>query len=299
MYIDKEEIEMLNRMILPAVVIVLSSLSVTGCGDAMSDSPEGTVRTVFNELENNNAGVIWDAMPASYQSDVESLIHDAAAKIDADVYDKALVIANKAVDVLKDKRDFILGLPMLQQGLLAMVIRDQEELKKNWNDIVEIVDLIASSELETHDSLKSLDVDDFLSGTGSKIMVQLETLSKLTANPEMAATWDKFGNVEVNVKSTDGDKAVIELKYEGEDPVTMAMVKVEGKWVPEDIASDWKRGVEETKAEIAQMTSFMTAEQKTNALAQMAEIETIVDQLAKAETQEEFNKIVMSFMGGM
>lgn len=291
---------MLNRMILLTSVLVLSSLIAIGCGGAsVPDSPEGTVLTVAKELADNNPGVLWNAMPASYQSDVETLIHDAASKIDAEVYDKAFVIVNKAVDVLKDKRDFILGLPLLQQGFLAMMIKDQKELKDNWNEFVDVVDILAKSELKTLDSLKSLDVGDFLNGTGGKLMGQFEKLAQLAADPSMGETWDKLGAITVDVKSTEGDKAEIEFKVKDESPETLTMVKVEGKWVPEDMAKDWKKNIDRMKADIAEMTAGMSTEQKTTMLAQMAGVEQIVDQLAKAETQEEFTQIVMSQMGGM
>jgi len=291
---------MLNRMILLTSVLVLSSLIAIGCGGtSVPDSPEGTVVTVAKELANNNPGVLWDAMPASYQTDVETLVHEAAAKIDAEVYDKAFVIANKAVDLLKDKKDFILGLPLLKEGFVAMMIKDQNALEDNWNDIVDVLEILTTSDLETLDSLKSLDVGDFVATTGGKLMGQFQKLSDLATDPTMAETWDKLASVDVEVKSTEGDKAVIEIKVEGEDPETMTMVKVEGKWIPEDMAKDWKENIEEMKANVAEMTAGLSADQKTNMLAQMAGVEQIVDQLAKAETQEEFTQIVMSLMGGM
>ncbi len=291
---------MLNRTILLTSVLVLSSLIAIGCGGAsVPDSPEGTVLTVAKELAGNNPGVLWDAMPASYRTDVETLVHDAAAKIDAEVYDKAFVILNKAVDVLKDKRGFILGLPLLQQGFLAMMITDQEELKDNWNEIVDVFDILASSELETLDGLKSLDVGDFLNGTGGKLMAQFEKLAQLASDGPMKLTWNELEGITVDVKSTEGDKAVIEVTVEDKGPETLTMVKVEGKWVPEEMARDWKKNIEEMKAQVAEMTAGMSTEQKTTMLAQMAGVEQIVDQLAKAETQEEFTQIVMSLMGGM
>lgn len=291
---------MLNRMTLAGLALLLSSLVAAGCGGtSVPDSPDGMILTVAEELANNNPAVLWDAMPAGYQSDIETIIHDAAATMDAEVYDKVFVIANKVVDVLKEKRDFILGLPLLKEGFVAMMITDQEELKNNWNEIVDVVEILTTSDLSTLDSLMSLDVGDFLGGTGGDLMAQFEKLSTLYADPSMAGTWDKFKSVEVDVKSTEGDKAVVEIKVEGENPETMELVKVEGKWVPADIARGWEQDMADMKAQIAQMTSTMTPAEKTNALAKLAGVEQIIDQLAKAEMQEDFTQIVMSLMGGM
>lgn len=289
------------RLSFTMTCLAILALIAAGCGGSagVPDTPDGTVLAVAEEMANNNPGVLWDAMPSSYQDDVESVIHDAAAKMDAEVYDKGFVILEKLVEVLKDKRDFILSHPMVQSTLMAMSLTNQEELKQNWDEIVEFVAILAASEIRNLDSLQTIDVGAFLDGTGGKLMSQIEKISQISSDTEFAKTWDKFKNVEVDVKSTEGDKAVIEVKTEGEAPWTGTLVKVEGKWIPEDVARDWKKNMDELKAQVAGWSGMMGAEQKTMMMAQMAGIEAVLDQLAKAETQEEFNQAIAGLMGGM
>ena len=158
------------RLSLSIPCLAVLALIAAGCGGAadVPDSPDGTVLTVAHELGNNNPGVLWDAMPASYQDDVEGVIHDAAAKMDAEVYDKAFVILKKLVGVLEDKRDFILDHPMMNEGFIAMMLKDRKEVEKYWDDIVELVDILAASEISKLESLQSIDVGAFLGGTGGR-----------------------------------------------------------------------------------------------------------------------------------
>ena len=243
-----------------SALLLIATVAV-GCGGSVSvpDTPDGMMNTVVKELSNKNPGVLWDAMPASYQTDLESIVHEAAGKMDAEVYDKAFVVLNKALDVLKNKKDFILGLPMLQSPMFPV---KGDDLKANWDGVVDVLSILASSDLKSLSSVKSLDVGDFLRSTGGKLMKRAEELTALSPDPEMKKVWTILNTFNAEIVSTEGDTAKIKISAEGEKPDEIDMVKVEGKWVPKDMAEGWKNFIEEMKQNLAGMTGGMIKAEK-------------------------------------
>jgi len=103
----------------------------------------------------------------------------------------------------------------------------------------------------------------------------------------------------VEVLSSEGDKA--KLKITGGDGKVeeVEMAKVEEKWLPADMVKDWKAELEKANAQVDGMAGDMMKAQKPMYLARMAGFESILDQLDKASSQEEFNAAVMGLMQGM
>ena len=120
-----------------------SGTATTGSGAiAIPDSPDGTITTIATAMADHRPRVVWDAMPASYQADVQSVVNTFAQEMDAELYDQGFVVAQKMVNVLKTKKDFILG---MEGSPLDMMIPPGEKanLEANWDGIVEVLEGLA------------------------------------------------------------------------------------------------------------------------------------------------------------
>ncbi|MCX9080156.1 MAG: hypothetical protein OIN84_19510, partial [Candidatus Methanoperedens sp.] len=203
--------------------LAIAFLSLTACcwvvgctaksAPSVPATPEGTVETVAKALADKQPGVIWNALPASYQKDVNGLIQLFAQKMDKEVYDKSFEVLNKAIKVLGDKKDFILGHPMLAEGPMK-----KDELKQNWDSVVGMFRTLTGSEIRTLASLKSLDVGKFLSGTGAKIMAQASQVSKAAKDDEMGKALDKLSKIKVEVVESGADAAKLRVTMPDETP---------------------------------------------------------------------------------
>ena len=77
-----------------ALGLTAGALLLTGCGKkaeeaaavTIPDAPDAAIQTVITEFAKGNGGILWQAMPASYQSDVNTLAQLAGSKIDPEVY---------------------------------------------------------------------------------------------------------------------------------------------------------------------------------------------------------------------
>ena len=75
-------------------------------------------------------------------------------------------------------------------------------------------------------------------------------------------------------------------------PKEIVMVYYQNKWLPEEMVDNWHKEIDEAKKEINQKVTLIKPEEKPKLLAMMAALESILDQLAQAESQTEFNNIL-------
>lgn len=282
-------------MLRPTLVgVVFATLFVlVGCTKestpSLPSTPEGTVETVAKAIADKKPGIVWVALPPSYQQDITGFVRTFAEKMDKEVYDKTFVVLGKAIKVLKDKKDFILGHPMLQGGQVNMA-----EAKANWDSVVGLLETLTESEINSIDSLKTLNIGEYVATTGAKLMSQAADLSKLTPEDEMGQGLDKLAKLKIEVLSSDGDNAKLRLTLADEPPEDVELVKVEGKWVPKDLADEWALGMEKLREGLDEMKM---GERKAQMMMMLGGVEGAMDSLLAAKTQEEFNQAFMQTMG--
>ena len=104
-----------RKIILPGAA--LSALFFTACGggdtpaEASQDAPKEVaeltipsdpavaIETIAKELASGNGGILWKAMPASYQTDLNEIAKLAGTKVDAELYDKSFSLLGRLVEV--------------------------------------------------------------------------------------------------------------------------------------------------------------------------------------------------------
>lgn len=279
-----------------AAVAAVACVALLGCGSSdpiVPSTPDGTVTAVAAALADGKPQVLWTAMPASYQKDVTGLIRAFADKMDADIYDKGWGLAKKLVKVLREKRAFILASPAMAQGGI-----DKVKAEAQWDTLVGALDALVNSEVSSVAGLKSVDVGDFLRNTGSKLMSAASKGSQLTPddkyNKEFVA---KLRGVKAEVVSSEQDKATLKMTVPGEEPKTEEFVRVEGRWVPKEIADGWSKAIADLRKSLDEMSGDALAKKKPQILAMLGAAEPMLDQFLKAETQEQFNQVIAQTMG--
>ncbi|MEQ8855404.1 hypothetical protein [Gimesia sp.] len=264
---------------------------LSGCGSSAQQAgpPEGpaeSMQYLMQGVADQKMEVVWEFLPASYQSDVNGLAHQFADKMDPEIYNEMFAIAQRVAKLLQDKKEFILKNEMLESPKTS-----PEEVAKYYDPSVDILASLANSDLSTIEKLKTFDGGKFLSTSGSQIAKDFATISGLMPQKEGDPGFiEKLKQAKVTVVSEEGDQANVKIEVPGEKTKEEVMVKVEDKWIPQTLAKNWKSKIDSAKQSLDKLKPEDMAAQKTQAMAGFKQLNATLAQLENAKTEKEFNE---------
>ena len=281
--------------------VVLTLMVVIGCGGGVGaqltipDSPDGTVRVVLDGLVQHHPEVVWRALPVSFQQDVTDLTTDFADTVDPAVFDRAVAVARKSIVVLQSKKDLILDSATLKKSQV-----DAQTVDAFWESAVHMLDALLASEVADLLTLREIDVEAFLATTGATIM---DHASELPAENEEMENFSQrvaaFEQAEVELINEDGDHAVVLLTVPDEDPIELRLIRVEDRWIPVELASQWPQAVAEAGARIQMLNSDEAARTRVQVLFGIGIVEGFIDQIDQMETSDEIDDLIGGFLGNV
>jgi hypothetical protein len=277
--------------------LAASVLLLNGCGKkaevaaavTIPDAPDAAIQTVINEFAKGNGGIIWQAMPTSYQTDVSYLLHLAGSKIDPELYDKSFATIARLAEVIDQQQALILNSSFMQ-GRSA---EEMAQLEAALPSIVGLLGAITSSELASSTGLLNFNGQDFFDTTVSQLIQYAETLGQLAGEESMLSN---YMNTVVTVVEADDLQATLLTTVPGKEPVEQAFSKVEQRWVPSEMASDWVAKIAEATAELEATSMQDIAANKPQIMSVLTMIDGVLAQIAAAETQEQFDQSLKGAM---
>lgn len=264
---------------------------LSGCGSSTQQAgpPEGpaeSMQYLMQGVADQKMEVVWEFLPASYQSDVNGLAHQFADKMDPEIYNEMFAIAQRVAKLLQDKKEYILKNKMLESPKTS-----PEEVAKYYDPSVDILASLANSDLSTIEKLKTFDGGKFLSTSGSQIAKDFATISGLMPQKEGDPGFtEKLKQAKVTLVSSEGDQATIKIEVPGEQTKEEVMVKVEDKWIPQTLAKNWKSKIESAQQSLDKLKPEDMAAQKAQAMAGFKQLNATLAQLENAKTEKEFNE---------
>jgi hypothetical protein len=278
--------------------ITAGALLLAGCGDSgfsrtveFPDAPDDALRLIATEISQANGGILWQAMPASYQNDVNELVHLASEKLDAEIYDQSFELVDKLTQIASEKKDFILNASLMGEPMFA---DEKAEMEEAWPAIVVFLNTLNSSQITSIKGLRSFDGQDFCNKTVSELLQQLDRLVELSGEEFRL---EDLSKIAVEVVEANEDGATLEVSMPGEIAETITYTKVEGRWLDEDIVNSWAEGVALAKANLIALTPDVVAENKQQVLATYSVVDGILANLLNAKTQEQFDLALAGAMG--
>lgn len=286
-----------------ALFSVLCCFFFAGCGDQAGsgsrakaatppDSVDGTVQHVVDGLLQHEPQRVWASLPASYQSDVSGLIAAFADKVDRDIYDRGFVLLERLGKLLENKKELFLASQMLPDMV------DREEAAAHWDAFADMVKTLATSDLARVETLASLDVEKFLATTGASLMANAERVATAAGED----LFEELRGLRIEVVEAEGDQAIVRIagKDTSED---LEMTRVEGRWVPLEMAEDWSEVVASARKEIESISARDVQALKPQILGAYGLVEGTLLQMEAAQTTEQLDEalqgIVFAVMGLM
>lgn len=263
--------------------------SEEAAGVTIPDAPDAAIQTVITEFAKGNGGIIWQAMPTSYQTDVSDLLHLAGSKIDPELYDKSFATIARLAEVIDQQQALILNSSFMQ-GRSA---EEMAQLEAALPSIVGLLGAITSSELASSTGLLNFNGQDFFDTTVSQFTQYAETLGQLAGEESMLSN---YMNTVVTVVEADDLQATLLTTVPGKEPVEQAFSKVEQRWVPSEMASDWVAKIAEATAELEATSMQDIAANKPQMMGVLTMLDGVLAQIAAAETQEQFDQSLKGAM---
>lgn len=218
--------------------------------DALKDVqvPEKADAVVLEAVKVIKAGEVYKLMaflPQTYQNDINEMFK-ILATIDPAIYDKGAAIVSKGLDLAVLHKDKLLPMAGPMAAMLPPDIAEQVKALKESMD---------KAGLFKHETFKNFSLVVFLKDNGKKYF-------DLAAKNEQAkAALAMLDGIKAKIEKEEGDKAtVIVTTPQGDMPVVF--VKVEGKWIPEDLAKDWTKEVGKAKEELKKMVEGLNKDKE-------------------------------------
>ncbi|MDF1742939.1 MAG: hypothetical protein P1V19_04545 [Gimesia sp.] len=248
--------------------------------------PDETMQALIDGVNNQQMEALWNFLPASYQTDVNGLVHEFAGKMDLEMYNGTFQTLQRVTKLLKDKKEYILK----NQTMKGLPV-PPEKVTEFWEPTVGLLSAIAQSDLSSLEKLKSFDGGKFLSTSGNQIAKQVVSISEMLPKKEGALSFsEKMKQTKITVVSSEGDTATIKIEAPGEESKEEAMVKVEDKWIPKNLADNWNSKMDDARKKLAELTPEKVTAQKEQTLAGIKKVNEVLASLETAKTEEEFNK---------
>lgn len=226
-------------------LVVLASLcvvAVVGCSKPESEVtvcakapvPPGAdvaVRNVLAGLQRKDLRALWEFLPPSYQADAQKLLHDFGQRLDQNSWEPFVATFRKAHLVT---RQITRRLSESDAG----ANESDRELIATLRDVEQFLDAICASELSDVARLRQLDAFRFLGGTGNQLIAMV-THGAFDESGLGADAFSQFGEVNVELRESSGDSAVLSVQWPGQEATQHKFVRVEERWIPQTLAEAW------------------------------------------------------------
>lgn len=244
-----------------------------------------TVTTMAAAMKDGKVEVAYDMLPASYQKDVDGLIHDFAGRMDAEIWSAGFGVLSKSAGLLKAKKELLISMAQ-QPGKEEQT----EKMKTHWDSLVSGLEKLAASDLAEVEKLKTSSARDLLQkGVGplAKSLVAMATVRN--ADGTMSAA--DLDQIKAELVEPGDTTAKVKITSPGKpEPETVEFVKVEGKWIPKTLADKWSENIAQAKQQIAAVDPDQLAAQKPKVMQLVGTTNGVLDEMMKAESAEQIQQ---------
>jgi hypothetical protein len=259
---------------------------------AVPATADAAIQAVIDGVKAGHPESLWHFLPASYQNDVNGVVHDFADRMDAEIWTRTVAALEKLSRVIKAKREFVKAMmspPAKPGGEAVPPPVDIEGLAA-------LLETLVKSDVGDLEKLKKADVGDILAVTGGQLLTQIQALSRL-GHPEGGVLQiSDLAKLKVSLVSSDGDSAIVRVEVPNRGPQELDFARIEGKWIPKDLAESWIEAIGEAKARLSLVSRENLAAKKQQWLTFVATFENVLDQMAAARDQDQFAAAAQSLL---
>jgi hypothetical protein len=252
-------------------------------GMTLPDTPDGTVVVVAEQLVNHHPEIIWEALPESYRADINEITSTFAEKMDPEVYDRAFALMMRAIEVLDDRKEIIFA-----SETFTSTGADADQVRTGLSNTLAFTATVKTSEIATLEGLSKVDWERFLATTGAQMLEHAASIEADDGDKPL----DDLDTLEVETLDLSGDRATLRISSKDHEPEEIEMARVEGRWIPAEMADEWSQKIEEARQNLAELSPEEMAAQKTQIMMFFGMADGLIEQIASFQTPEEFDAAI-------
>jgi len=207
-----------------------------------SSSPTATVHSILKGVLNYQPDIIWDALPKSYQADINKMLISMSLMTEKDVFEKYGSLVRRLLAAVKLKK------AMIVNTIKKMAPPNkQASIAPAFDVWVMFLDIIYNSPFTHYDQIQQADFGKIISKDGARLMKAF-----LAIDPKFGIKFKELANFSAKEVSRQGQEVTLSLfdKKVVIDP-KMVFVQVEGRWIPKQLATNWKTYLARVNSQVA------------------------------------------------
>ena len=257
------------------------------------DSPDGTVTFVAQEIANRHPEVLWQALPPSYQTDITELTHGYAARMDPTVWNTTFGSQpqNRRSSARQEDDHPRQRPPRVRRRETST---DRGRLGPHGGSPRRFLlqRCVQARDPEDH-QLGKLPADH---RTGPD--EPAAEASKASGDDSFDRDFtQKLKKTKIEVVSRDGDQATVRASAPDEEPEDLQFTRVEGRWIPSDMAAEWDQNIADAKQRLATLSDEEIQQKSMQAMMAIGMVDGMLDELESVETSEQLEQAIQGFLG--
>ena len=239
--------------------------------------PKETIETALKAIQAKDITPIFGLLPPSYAADLEHLVHEFAKAMDKEIFDKIVALTDRVSAILVKQKGEVVKV-VAGFGLPA----EEEDIKKAIDAAADAWVMLKKMGFTDLEKLKTFSLEKFAREDAQKLVEKAFALADSVQKTQVDMALAVLSGVRVEVLETTKDDKwgdVVKMSVVGEAE-EFKMVKVDGKWVPTEMAEEWDGAMQKAMKGVKEM-GVELPNAKTEILAQFTVIETMVDQIEK------------------
>ena len=242
---------------------------------------------VIRELKNDNSIVIWDALPASKQKQIQEIVKLASTRIEQKTLNLIKKFRGELLTALKSKKQFVLNskaipIPPDQKAILA----------KSYDPIVGLIEAYIPIEWMDVSYLQNSDTRDMLSVYIDNVVTKADALQKILPNDNPLKSMFKKPE-SASAQSISSSEAMVTFELPGVPSNPVKYVLSEGRWLPEAMVTNWDQVMAQAKGVLE---AANPKEIHTQVGTGLAAANFVLGTISTAESQEEFDERIAELM---
>jgi len=193
------------------------------------------------------------------------------------------LLVMRAVEVLDDRKDIILASETFRSSGA-----DGDEIRMGLANTQAYIKTLEASEIATLEGLGKVNWKQFLATTGAQMLEHAASIK----TDDGANPLDDLETLKVETIDLSDDRATLRISSEDHEPEEVELARVEGRWIPAEMADEWPKMIAEARQGLAEFSPEDMAAQKTQIMMFFGMADGLIEQIASLQTPEEFDAAI-------